>query len=112
MTSTLAEHHREEIGLRVDEARLEGNALLRRVVLYGRKSSRPVEFGAIRIDLTGFDPASREDVRSGEEPLGNILTRSAAPFESAPRGYFSVQTTNLIEKALGLQREANRSWMG
>lgn len=102
MTSTLSTAHGEEIGLRVDEMRAEGDDLLRRVVLVGRASGRPVEFGAIRIALGGFDPASRERIRAGEEPLGSILVASAGSFESAPLAYFRVQTTPLVERALEL----------
>ena len=51
MTPTLASYHNQTIRLRVLSREIHENALLRRVVLYGDKDERPVEFGAIQITL-------------------------------------------------------------
>lgn len=102
MTSTLERHHAEAIELEVLERCLEGDVLYREVVLLGESSRRPVEFGAIRIDLAAFAPAARERILEGRKPLGAILARHEVPYVSRPRLYFSLRSDALIDRALRL----------
>ena len=52
MTSTLGQFHGDEIGLRVLSLEIQGNAYYREVVLLTKRSQRPVEYGAIKIDIS------------------------------------------------------------
>lgn len=109
MTSTLAEYHGEDLVLRVDRRELDEPWLFRKVALLGERSRRPVEFGAIRIDLSGFGDRHRSQIEDGIRPLGALLLDGAGPFLSAPTGFFHIRTTREIEAALDLSGPA-RLW--
>lgn len=102
MTSTLESHHAESIELAVLERRRQGDLLYREVVLVGAWSRRPVEFGAIRIDLAPFQPAARDQILAGKKPLGAILADHQVPYLSRPQLYFTLRSDALIDRALGL----------
>ncbi len=103
MTSTLEDHHREPLILRVLEKCRRGEILYREVVLVGETSARPVEFGAIRIDLELFEPAARRRILEGRRPLGALLADFAVPYESHPRRFFALESDALIDRALELE---------
>ena len=104
MTSTLEAFHREPIDLRMLEKRQVGNALLRKVVLIGRESDRPLEFGAIRIDLAAFESAARWAILEGRMPLGAILAHHEVSYTSRPRLFFRLASDERIERKLELVR--------
>ena len=100
MTPALAAFHREMIHLRVIERETEGDAYTRLVVLTA--GARPVEFGAIVIDLTPFPPAARAAVLEGIEPLGTILATHRIEHLSRPRAFIRVTSNPFINEHLGL----------
>lgn len=102
MTPTLSRYHGDTIGLRVLERYQEGDAYSRQVVLFGQKSQRPVEFGAIVIHLQYFPADARADILAGKVPLGTILAQHRVAHHGRPRAYFCVTSDDLINTALGL----------
>lgn len=90
MTSALERHHGEAASLEVRRAVTREGRYFREVVLRGRESGTPVEYGAIEIMLDRFPPALSEEIREGRRPLGGILNRHEFPYRSRPMGYFRV----------------------
>ena len=102
MTPTLAAFHSDMIALRVLKNRQEGRHYWRMVVLNAASDGRPVEFGAIHIDLELFDAESRAHVLEGRRPLGAILAYFNIKHESSPSGFFQVESDGIIGDALRL----------
>lgn len=106
MTSTLEAFHREAIDLRLLDRRRVGDGLLRKVVLVGRQSGKPLEFGAIRIDLAAFESEARWRILEGRLPLGTILARYRVAYTSRPRLFFRLSSDERIERKLELAAPA------
>lgn len=102
MTPALEKHHGHRIHLRLLDKRAARNAYLRQVVLVLNGTEKPVEFGAIRINLEFFSARARADILRGERPLGTIMEEHAIPHSSRPSGFFSVKPDALITAALAL----------
>ncbi|MCP3963257.1 MAG: hypothetical protein GY719_35910 [bacterium] len=106
MTSTLEVFHGELMTLRMlDKARIP-DGLLRKVVLVGRRSGRPAEFGAIRIRLKTFSSEARWSILEGRLPLGAILERHSVAYTSRPRLFFRLESDARIERKLELTRSS------
>src|SRR5438270_7717748 len=73
MTMTLEQHFGNRIGLRVLSTFSRGGWYYRRVLLVQEYSGRPVEMGAIRMDLSVFSRRVRAQIMSNDVPLGRIL---------------------------------------
>jgi chorismate-pyruvate lyase len=91
MTSTLEAHYGRVIRLHVLGRVVHDDVLLRRVVLAAGTDGPPVEYGAIRIVLSCFEGAVREQVREGQRPLGAILAAFNVDYCSRPVGFFAVE---------------------
>lgn len=102
MTSTLERFHDEPITLRPLTWKLYDGKLYRRVVLVGMRSARPVEYGAIRIDLRRFDPLPKSAILAGRQPLGAILADHAIRYRSRPRRFFRLRSIPEVSAALEL----------
>jgi len=102
MTPTLEKFHRHAIHLQVLGRRLNGNSYYREVVLRLDGSNRPVEFGAIKINLVLFAPEVREQILQERLPLGHILQEYKIPHASRPSGYLRVASDKLINTMLEL----------
>lgn len=102
MTSTLERFYGEAAGLQQLQRRREGSDLWREVLLVGRESGRIMEYGAIRIDLEGFDRAARAAILEGQRPLGSILAHFEVPYRSRPGRFFSLRSTPRLEALLDL----------
>jgi chorismate-pyruvate lyase len=85
MTGTLEAFIGKRLSLKPLYMRREGDVLYRRVVLLA--GERPVEYGAIRIDLAALPAATRSLVEAGEEPLGGLLSRAGLELTSEARGF-------------------------
>lgn len=107
MTSTLEKFHGEPLVLRVLARRQVGHILSRRVVLVGKESGTPVEFGAIRIDLESFPATAQELIREGRRPLGALLAEFKIPYRSRPKLFLKVKTDPEIETALEIAPEGS-----
>ena len=87
MTSRLENFHGSPLDLRVLHCAEDPDAYWREVLLCKRSDHLPVEYGAIEIHLAAFEPALRELILAGREPLGGLLNRHQVRYRSEPRAF-------------------------
>jgi len=102
MTPTLEKFHGRDIHLRVIGRRRKGNKYYREVVLLTDGENKPVEFGAIKINLDRFSPERREEILEEKRPLGHILNERGVPHASRPKAFLRVASDKLINSVLDL----------
>ena len=90
MTVTLEKHFGGRVVLRPLSTFLIGEWYFRRVLLAQEYSGRPVEMGAIRMNLDAFSPAVRKHVLRNEIPLGRILRDSGVDFKSRAKVFLAI----------------------
>ena len=74
---------------------------LREVILRGGRSGKPVEFGAIRINLQHFDPEPRRRILEESGPLGQILADCRVKYSSRPKTFLKIVADDFIAGVLG-----------
>ena len=102
MTPTLEQFHSGKIHLTVMRSQQRGDFYFREVVLVLDGSDRPVEFGAIKMNLVLFSSAARKLILEEREPLGHILRDCAVAHASRPKAYLRVTSDDFINRALNL----------
>lgn len=102
MTSTLENFHQQAVRLRVLGCEQQGDHYYREVVLELEGSGKPVEFGAIKINLSLFPPAAREEILRERWPLGHILKEFAIVYSSRPKAFLRIASDRLISGVLRL----------
>jgi chorismate-pyruvate lyase len=102
MTPTLEKFHKQHIHLQVLGRRQKADDYFREVILRLDGTNQPVEFGAIKINLSLFSPAAREQILHERLPLGHILQEYKIPHTSRPRAYLRLATDKLISEVLEL----------
>jgi chorismate-pyruvate lyase len=102
MTPTLEKFHGDKIHIRVMRRQQRDDFYFREVVLVLDADERPVEFGAIKMNLALFSSAARKLILEEREPLGHILRDCAVTHSSRPKAYLRVESDELINRALGL----------
>jgi len=102
MTPALENHHRGTIHLELLRMRRHGDLFARDVVLRLDGSDKPVEFGAIEIQLDALPPEAQQAVIECRKPLGAILRDTNVKHLSRPKAYFSVAADALISKSFQL----------
>jgi hypothetical protein len=106
MTSTLEKFFGLPIELKVLNKTQDGMTLRRQVVLRLQKSGRPVEFGAIEIDLAQMPKDARGVVLEGVLPLGGILNSFQVRYSSHPSAFFSVESDELMSECFEISSPA------
>ncbi len=104
MTTKLETFHHGTIELLVLQCSMEGDSHRREVVLRIKGSDKPVEYGAIDINLAAFNEEVREIIIQGQRPLGGILTDFNIKYKSEPMAFIKVTSNANINKALGLTK--------
>ena len=102
MTSTLENFYGGRIRLQIVGRDRKGSDYFREVALLVEESSRPVEFGAIKISLDLFPEAAQAAILEEHWPLGRILKESKIAFNSQPRGFLRIASDKLINQVLHL----------
>lgn len=102
MTPTLERFHGDPVRLRVLRSDTREIYYFREVVLTLSRDETPVEFGAIKINLSLFPPNARKLILEEREPLGHILGSCHLVHSSRPKAFLSIQSDSLIGEALGL----------
>lgn len=102
MTSTLENFHKAAIHLRLVSRQRRGDEYFREVVLALDGSDKPVEFGAIRINLALFPPAAREAILQEKFPLGHLLKEFAIEYQSRPKAFLRIASDKTINGLFGL----------
>jgi hypothetical protein len=90
MTLTLERHFGGRLVVRPLSTLRRGTWYVRRVLLAQEYSGKPVEMGAIRIDVKAFPERLRRQIYANQVPLGRLLRDGRVPFESRPRCFFEV----------------------
>ena len=102
MTSTLENFHKAGIHLRLVSRQQRGDEYFREVVLVLDGSEKPVEFGAIKINLALFPTAAREAILQERFPLGHLLKDFAIDYQSRPKAYLRLASDKTINQLLKL----------
>jgi hypothetical protein len=90
MTLTLERHFGGPLVVRPLSTARRGSWYVRRVLLAQSYSGRPVEMGAIRINVKGFSEKLQRQIFANVIPLGRLLRDGGVDFESRPRVFFAV----------------------
>jgi hypothetical protein len=106
MTSTLESFHGARIWIHVLSRHQRDDVYFREVVLELEGSGRPVEFGAIKIDLALFPARARQVIIAAHVRLCRFLAEHRIAYTSRPRAVLRVTSDVLINRALGLNRPA------
>ena len=104
MTPTLEKFHGERIHLSVLSRQQRDDFYFREVVLLLDKSDKPVEFGAIKINLALFPPPARKEILDERRPLGTLLADYSITHTSRPKAFLRVQSDDFINSALKLDK--------
>ncbi|HEX4645492.1 MAG TPA: hypothetical protein VH598_07770 [Verrucomicrobiae bacterium] len=102
MTPTLEQFHGHAIHLQVLSRRHTDGAYFREVVLLLDGTDQPVEFGAIKINLSRFPPPVREQILQEHLPLGHILAECKVPHASRPSAFIRLASDKFINDVLKL----------
>jgi len=103
MTPTLERFHGASIHIRVLGKTHSENHYYREVILQLDGSNKPVEFGAISINLDRFPEGAREAILGESIPLGTILSRYSIEHTSRPKAFLKVASDPLINEALEIK---------
>jgi chorismate-pyruvate lyase len=102
MTSTLERFYGDRIHLQVLKTWRKGESYFREVALLLNKTNKPVEFGAIKINLALFDAGACQLILEGHLPLGRVLNDHAIAYHSNPKSFLKIEADDFIGKALQL----------
>ena len=89
MTPTLERHFGGPVVLRVLSAFTNDQAYVRRILLVQEYSGRPVEMGALCLDLSAFKPRVRAEIIRGERPFSTVLRDHGLAFASQPTRFLT-----------------------
>ena len=104
MTSKLEEYFADDMRLRVLQCEHTAEHYRREVVLFGKNSGLPVEYGAIEINLQAFDDELRAQIVEGKFPLGGLLNRHGVRYRSEPRAFLRVAICPRMTELFHLQK--------
>ena len=90
MTLTLERHFGGRVSLRPLSTFLDRRWYFRRVLLVQESTGRPVEMGAIRIQVDAFRERIRRQILDNEIPLGRLLRDGGVQYESRPKAFLAV----------------------
>ena len=103
MTPTLETFHGRQVHLEVISSDQRDDIYLREVVLHLDETDRPVEFGAIRINLAMFPNPARRQILEERLPLGHILAEHRIPHGSRPKAFLRIESDSFIKQSLRLE---------
>ena len=73
MTVTMESFHNCPVDVKIIDRKLEGDIYNRKILLLKSGTDQVVQFGIVRFDLQYVTESVREEILSGETPLGRIL---------------------------------------
>ena len=73
MTVTMESFHNCLVDVKIIDRKLEGDIYTRKILLLKSGTDQVVQFGIVRFDLQYVTKSVREEILSGETPLGRIL---------------------------------------
>ena len=102
MTPTLQDFHRDSIHVHALHAEEREGSYFREVLLELDGNGRPVEYGAIKINLGLLPNDTHQEIINARLPLGQILFAHEVPHASRPKAYLKVKADEHITGALRL----------
>ncbi|MEO5802595.1 MAG: hypothetical protein ABIR24_03630 [Verrucomicrobiota bacterium] len=102
MTSRLESFHCDTIHIELLARHVHENEYFREVILKLNGSQKPVEFGAIKINLDLFPDDARKEILKEHRPLGHILKKFNIAHSSRPKSFLTLSADNFINRALKL----------
>ena len=90
MTLTLERHFGGRVVLRPLSTFTLGGSYFRRVLLVQEYAGRPVEMGAIRMELDAFDAPLRRQILDNRIPLGSILRDGRFEYTSRVKAFLQL----------------------
>jgi len=108
MTPALEQFHGGSIHLQVLRSKRLHDKYSRDVVLRMDGSNKPIEFGAIEINLDAVCAGARDAILEGRKPLGGILRDFSIQHLSRPKAYFRVTADAVICRTLEISNPAER----
>jgi chorismate-pyruvate lyase len=106
MTTTLEAFHGVRTHLRLLTSKAEGGVYRREVVLALAGFEKPVEFGAVTIQIELLPPDARQAVINAQRPLGGVLVGHGVKFTSRPKAFISIEPDETICKVLEIERRS------
>ena len=73
MTVTMESFHNCSVDVKIIDRKLDGDIYSRKILLLKSGTDQVVQFGIVRFDLQYVTESVREEILSGETPLGRIL---------------------------------------
>lgn len=99
MTPTLMNYFQQGIYLEVLHQEEEHLVIKREVILHINECKSPIEFGAIKIDISCMPAHVQNSVREGKKPLGGLLAEYNVIHTSHPSGFFEVSSDDIMRQA-------------
>lgn len=103
MTPTLQNFHRDSIHVHALHADERDDFYFREVLLELDETQRPVEYGAIKINLSLVPKDTRQEILDARLPLGQILYAHDVAHTSRPRAFLKIVADRHIAGALRLE---------
>lgn len=107
MTPTLEKFHGSQIHLEVLSRQQRDDYYFREVILL-TKEGTPVEFGAIKINLSLFPQAARSLILAESIPLGTLLGEYKVTHSSRPKAFLRIESDDFINTAFKL---SGKRWL-
>ena len=104
MTVTVEAWHNSLVEVKVLEERRDTEYYARRIVLALQRDGKPVQFGIMRIRLTGLPQIVRMEIESQALPLGRIMIRHHMMRQVELSGLWRVAAGPELCKHLKLER--------
>ena len=102
MTPTLAAFYGGPIRLEVLSRHERGDNYFREVLLFAGLVEKPVEFGAIKINLALLPPSAQRAVLEEKLPFGELLKEFSIPHSSKPKAYLQWIADDFMKDVLRL----------
>jgi len=96
MTPTLEAFHKQTIYIDVLRHQQRDQFYFREVILRLENNHQPVEFGAIKIDLSLFQPMAKKLILEEHIPLGHIMETENVVHQCRPKAFFEIDADDFI----------------
>lgn len=90
MTMTLEQYYGCRVALRTLETFTRGGYYFRHVMLVQEDTGRPVELGAIRLNLDALPPHVRTAVLQAQTPIGRLFRENGVAYLSRPIAFMAL----------------------
>jgi hypothetical protein len=104
MTLTVEAHHGDLVDVKVLEYRVAGDSYARKILLTLHKTRRVVMFGLMRVNFQYCSDEVRQQIMSGQIPLGRVLIEHNVLRRIEPTAFLRVMPAHAMMEWFGLDR--------